>query len=48
MNAHANLIQAAALAGLEAAARSKGYEEHEPERVPVDITDPATGRSIAA
>jgi hypothetical protein len=48
MNAHANLIHAAALAGFEAIARSKGYEEHEPERVPVDITDPATGRSITA
>jgi hypothetical protein len=48
MNAHANLIQAAALAGLKAAVRSKGYEEHEPERIPVDITDPATGRGITA
>lgn len=46
--AHANLIAAATLAGLSAVTRSKGYKEHPPERIPVDITDPATGRAIVA
>ena len=44
----ANLIQAATAAGLVATPRRKHYDDHDPEKVPVDIVDPATGRAIVA